>query len=384
MGIENDGVGDVTSAFYDWTVQIGDTDVRRRLELWWMCYPRKAQKHLFARLQGEPANYQGAIFELLMCALLTGFGCEVDVLDVDGLGANPDFLVKHKNRECFIEATVVMPKSAPSQIDRNRDDALDKLNQLSSSKFELRIKIEGYLDRTLSVTEVIQPFERLLNTHDHLAVKRVIDYGGIYAAPSEEIAHGNWRLRGWLKPLRSENGKEAPPRQIAAGFGGSNKEDVSNRVKDAVLVKANKYEDSHTPLIVAVNPLNIFFNSENDDLEALFGKEQVRYIKEHPEVNSPMNRKQNGIWVGRAESNRPAHPAAVMICRRISPYSLNAPVNLYLNPFISEPELPESLYQVPHLRGKDERMIPSGGGSLVSFLDPTTHPLTPGTNKAKG
>ena len=376
MGIENDGVGDVTSAFYDWTAQIGDTVVRRRLELWWRCYPRKARKHLLARLQGEPESYEGASFELLMCGLLTGLGCEVDVLDVDGLGANPDFLVKHKNRECFIEATVVIPQSGPNQIDRNRDDALAKLNQLSSSTFELRIEIEGKLDRTLSAKEVIRPFELLLNAHDPLAVKRAIDYGGIYAAPSEEIVHGNWRLRGWLNPLLTESGKEAPPRQIAVGFGGSNEEDVSTRVRDSVLVKARKYEGSHAPLIVAVNPLNIFFNSENDELEALFGKEQVSYIEEHPEINLPMTRKKDAIWVGRAESNRPTCPAAVLICRGISPHSLNAPINLYLNPFISKPELPESLYQVPHLRGKDGRMIPSGGGSVVSFLDPTTHPLT--------
>lgn len=364
---------DLNSAFLEWTAQLRHENDRRRLELLWNEYPKKARKHLFARLQSRRlSDYLGASFELLIHGVLNRLGCEVDVLDVDGSGANPDFLVRHQDRECFVEATIVMPKGGTDEIDPNCADVLGKIGQIPSPDFDLLIQIGGKLEETLSASMVKGPILRLLTQNDPETVQQIIHCGGSSAAPSEELSHGNWRLRASLEP--KPNRQECPSRKLRYTVVGSLEKDVTMRVKDSVVCKARKYKSSHEPMVVAVNPLSGFFNSENDDLEALFGKEQVRYVEDHPEIDLPMTRKRDGIWVGGSESRRYTRPAAVLICRGITPTVVAVPVNMYLNPFMDEADLPKPLYRLPHAKGKGGGIRWIEGVDIAALLSTRSMP----------
>ncbi len=120
-------------------------------------------------------------------------------------------------------------------------------------------------------------------------------------------------------------------------------------VQKVLQAKARKYGQLHLPYVVAIKARDIFYNGRDNDMDVLFGKQQLLYSLENPDLPSQMVRKPDGIWPQYSQID------AVLMCQRIDIWNVqNASVCLYLNPYKSSaPILPDVLFRLPHAKGCD-------------------------------
>ena len=268
----------------------------------------------------------------------------------------PDFLAHPEHGRFYLEARAVHPTSSPATEDALEKDVVAKINTLRSSNFRIFAQVKGKLPRALSRDQVTRPFRELLETHDPDAVQRRRDESGWRAAPSRKITCGDWSLQGWLRPIPQERRGDGNPRNMIIGPARAGGVGTPTQVRRAIVDKAGRYGRLDAPLVVACNVLDPFFNCVNDELDALFGREQVEFVEEHPEFPVELTREPNGIWVGPGYKPRYTRLNAVMLFRNMTPWHLFAPVCLYLNPFVEESGLPAGLYRLPHAEVKDGKM----------------------------
>ncbi len=257
--------------------------LRKTYGSWFERYPLYAKQSLQQRLPSD-----GAWFELLLHELLVKLGCEVKVTDFDNNRRSTDFLVRHNGRSCYVEATTVNASNRPFVVDSNLEDALRKLNTLSSSDFRIRLIVEGKISRTLGRHELMEKFGKLLSENDPVKVQEQVHAMGKRAAPHAEIKGNGWSLRGELQPIYPQENQESRPRELIIGPFGSFVGDASLEVRRAVSKKAKKYRHLASPLVVAVDVLDGRFDREAE-LAALFGQEQIQYFPGRPDRLGPVN-----------------------------------------------------------------------------------------------
>ena len=329
------------------------TEIRERLESWFERFPVEAQHDVRGRFRGDDNHaHQGARFELLIHELLTRLGCMVEAHpDIPGTGSRPDFLVRHGDCPFYIEATVVAPQGGPSASRPLEEDAVAKINQLTSPSFYIYARVDGELSSALSRKQVVQPFAELLEAHNPDEVQRLINEGGGSAAPSRKINSGAWSLQGWLVPISPEKRGDGRFRTLVIGPARGGMIDSSTPVQNAIQKKAKKYGHLDAPLLVTANVRDFFFDKDAA-LEALFGKEQVTFNKDRPDLPVKLTRKADGVWIKGGYTPRYTRLAAVWIFHDIAPWNLcDAPNCLYVNPYVDYTKLPAVLYLLPHARG---------------------------------
>ena len=334
------------------------TEIRDQLESWFERFPVEAQHDVRERFRGDDDHaHQGAVFELLMHELLIRLDCMVEVHpDIPGTGSRPDFLARHGGCPFYIEATVVDPKGSPSASRPLEKDAVAKINELTSPHFYIYARVDGELSSALSRKQVIQPFAELLETHDPDEVQRLIEQGGPDAAPSRKINHGAWSLQGWLVPIFPRRRGDDRSRTLVIGPARSGMIDSSTPVKRAIQKKANKYGHLDMPLVVAVNVRDFFFDKDAE-MEALFGKEQITFFEDRPDLSVKLHREPDGVWIQGGYQARYTRLAAVLIFRDIAPWNLCAAPNcLYVNPSVDNMELPGVLYRLPYARARESKI----------------------------
>ena len=334
------------------------TEISNRLESWFERFPVEAQHDVRERFRGDDDHaHQGAVFELLMHELLIRLDCRVEVHpDIPGTGSRPDFLARHGDCRFYIETTVVDPKGSLSASRPLEEDVVAKINKLTSPHFYIWAEVAGELSSALSRPQTIEPFAKLLKDHDPDEVQRLIDGGGPNAAPSEKIEYGTWSLHGRLRPLPPEKRGDGRPRTLVIGPARSGMIDSSTPVQRAVQKKAGKYGRLDAPLVVAVNARGPFFDKDGE-MEALFGKEQVTFFKDRPDLPVKLTRKADGVWIQGGYKPRYTRLAAVLIFRDIAPWNLcDAPNCLYVNPFVDYTKLPDVLYRLPHARARETKI----------------------------
>ena len=337
-------------AFVNRSARTETAEIRDRLQSWFDGFPVEAQRDVRKRLRADDDHgRQGAIFELLMHELLVRLGCRVEVHpEIPGATSRPDFLARHGDCRFYIEATVVDPKGSLAASRPLEDDVVAKINELESPHFYIFARVDGELSRALGRPRVIEPFAKLLRDNDPDDVQRLIDAFGPYAAPSAKIECGTWSLHGWLDPLPLEQRGDGRPRTLVLGPARSGMVDSSTPVQRALQKKAGKYGHLDGPLVVAVNVRDPFFD-EDDELQALFGKEQVTFTRDRPDLPVKLTRKADGVWIKGGYKPRYTRLAAVLILRDIAPWNLcDAPNCLYVNPFIDYRSLPNVLYRIRH------------------------------------
>ena len=334
------------------------TEIRDRLESWFERFPVEARHDVRERFrENDDHAHQGAVFELLIHELLIRLDCRVEVHpDIPGTGSRPDFLARHGDYSFYIEATVVDPKGSLSASRPLEEDVVAKINQLKSPHFYIYAKVDGELSSALSLRQVIEPFATLLRDHDPDEVQRMIDERGPNAAPSEKIECGGWSLHGWLQPLPPERRGDGRRGTLVIGPARSGMIDSSTPVQRAIQKKAGKYGHLDAPLVVALNARDSFFDKD-DEMQALFGKEQVTFTKDYPDLPVKLTRKADGVWIQGGYKPRYTRLAAVLIFRDIAPWNLcDAPNCLYVNPYIDYTTLPEVLYRLPHARARETQI----------------------------
>ena len=132
--------------------------------------------------------------------------------------------------------------------------------------------------------------------------------------------------------------------------------DSSTPVQHAIQKKAGKYGHLDAPLVVAVNVRDSIFD-EDDEMQALFGKEQVTFTRDRPDLPVRLTRKADGVWIKGGYRPRYTRLAAVLIFRNIAPWNLcDAPNCLYVNPQIDYTTLPDVLYRLRHARAVETQL----------------------------
>lgn len=326
--------------------------IRDRLQSWFEGFPVKARRDVWKRFRGydDHAHY-GAAFELLVHELLVRLDCSVEVHpDTPGTGSRPDFLARHGDSPFYLEATVVDSKGSLSASRPLEDDVVAKINELESPHFHIWARVEGELSRALSRRQVVEPFADLLRGHDPDCVQRLVDCAGPNAGPSARIECGTWSLRGWLVPISPEQRGDRRPNTLVIGPARSGMIDSSTPVQNAIQKKAGRYGHLDAPLVVAVNVRDSMFD-QDDEIQALFGKERVTLTRDRPELPIRLTREADGVWIKGGYKPRYTRLAAVLIFRDIAPWNLcDAPNCLYVNPQIDYTKLPSVLHRLPHAR----------------------------------
>lgn len=302
-----------------------------------------------------------------MHELLTRLDCMVKVHpDVSGTGSRPDFLARHGDCSFYVETKVI------DLIDRNplEEDVVAKINSLSSPHFHIFAQAEGKLSTALSRKQVVQPFIDLLAAHDPDEVQRLIDRSGLFAAPFQTIQAGSWSLTGWLEPIAPGKRGDGRSRTLVIGPARIELTDDSTPVRQAILDKARKYGQLDAPLVVAVNVCDPFFDKD-DELETLFGKEQIVYFEGRPDLSPELGREPDGVWIRGGYQPRYTRLSAVLMFRDLAPWNLHHVHNcLYVNPFAGDKmKLPEVLYRLRHTKAHRNEIHWFEGENIGRILD---------------
>ena len=338
--------GESTYSFLNRSAQPRIEHIRLLLDSWFEKVDPASRNELRAAFkQGNEQQHDGAFFELFLHEMLTRLGFSIDIHpNIEGVGSHPDFLARHpREGRFYIEATVTGKRSGPFTRGANEQDVINDLNTLNSPHFHIRVNMEGTLSRTLAKKDVTRPFHELLNAYTAEEVRLMIKAGGRRAAPSRRIECGSWTLEGWLVPISAEGRSVPHCRQLVIGHYRAKRTDSVSRVKNALKKKANRYGKLDAPFIVAVNARDMFYNGEDNDLDVLFGKEQLSY--EHPDSPPQLSRMTSGLW------SRNSRIDAVMRFQRVDLWNLaNADVCLYSNPQKTNLELPRTLFRLSHAK----------------------------------
>ena len=326
--------------------------IRRNLETWFKRFHHSAQKDLRGRFRSDNNHtHEGAFFELFLHELITRLGFATNVHPViAGVETHPDFLICHEGRSLYLEATMVGQRSGPFTRSPNEQNVIDSLNTLCSPYFYIGVHMEGELKRTLRRKDVTRPFEELLVAHDPVDVQRQFDEKGMYSTPSERIECGNWSLEGWLYPISPESQEKGNRRQhIVIEPYRATWTDSVTPVRKALTKKAGHYGELDLPLVVAVNCRDMFYNGHGNDLDVLFGKQQLMYSVENPDLPPQIVRKPDGIWPRHSKID------AVIMFQKVDLWNVqSASACLYLNPYKNNGSaLPDILFRLPHAKGCD-------------------------------
>ena len=324
--------------------------IRSILESWFKGFPTRGQADLRARFRSnDQQNHEGAIFELFLHALFVRLGCLLEVHPgVRGTTTKPDFRVRHGEEYFYLEATSIGRQQSVFTPNNNEEDAIQKLETLTSPYFNVLFNSEGELSKTLGKNTVCRPFKKLLNDHQPEEVRRQIEQGGRLAAPSETIKHGSWRLQGWLAPIsHQQGGISDEDRRIKTYHAIAKRTDAVHPIRKVLEEKSKKYGSLDGPIVVAVNAQDPFYNGKLNDLDMLFGDEQLIYDKENPDRSPQIERKKNGLW---SRSRR--HPIDVVArFQRIDVFNLlHASACLYFNPDKTSTVMSDVLLRLPHAK----------------------------------
>lgn len=121
--------------------------------------------------------------------------------------------------------------------------------------------------------------------------------------------------------------------------------------------KANKYGQLDAPLVVAANVIRDIFLDRVAEMEALFGKEQVNFYKDRPDLPPELDRKPDGVWIQGGYKPRYKRLTAVWIFRDIAPWNLCDAANcLYINPFDNVMKLPDVMYRLSYASARGDEM----------------------------
>lgn len=322
------------------------TDIRNLLESSFNNYPFETQKDLLKRFQSPKfEQHEGAFFELFLHHLLSSLGCTIADIHptIPGNSSHPDFLVRHGDKEFYLEATVVGKKSGPFTNNRNAQIVIEHLNTLKSPDFYIGVNMEGTLSKTLSKSTITRRFDQLLKKHNPDDVQHIIDNKGTEEAPFATIEEEDWILQGWLCPISPENRGNNHSRQIVITPYRAKWINSGRFVRDKIVKKAKKYKNLPKPLIIAVGTRDMFYHPPIHDMEVLFGQEHLLLSEEPPHSPPLRQRKLNGVW--------PSHNQITAVWSFQKADALNLPqvsACLYVNPWKAPSVLPDILYRLTY------------------------------------
>lgn len=341
--------------------------IRNLLDGWFVTYPVHHKMELRGRFRSQRnSDHQGAFFELFIHQLLIELGYIVEVNPLTRLGNTPDFLAEMTSGETFfLDARVVDPKTLKHSL--SEELVFDELNKLHCPDFWLTAKVRGVLLSSPPLKKIRETFQAWI---DQLNYENVRDndcsFGKCF---SQSFEHESWVLT--LKPIAK--GGEHRGRPGARPLIPPPKAEFVDSAKpiiQAIREKDRRYRNLGSPLVVAVNALDLSGVDRTDILQALFGWSELTDLPDSARITPPTGiGKKECLWT----ANKNSSVSAILLFNELQPNSMaSAPMCLYENPWASH-SIPASLRRVPHglVEGGFIRWYP--GEALNSILGLPQH-----------
>lgn len=325
---------------------------RRLLESLVTEYPDPAE--LVARFRsGNNRNYRSAEFELLLFSTLNkrGFQLEPHPILPNGSRARPDFLVTTPTREEFYLEAVLASEDGEDQSDHPLiANTLDVFTSHSHPNFCIMVKTSGVPKTQPRRRVLLSKALHWLDTLDPDSTQERIDSAGHDSAPSMSWTHEDFKVTLSAIPLRAERRGKAT-RLLAVRFGQAGWIDSWTGIRDAIRHKGSKYGLLDKPLVIAVN-----FSGHHldrlDEMQALFGQEQVTISVENSDAEPVLTRAPNGAWIG-VDGPRFTRVSGAWLFDNLCVYNITSRnPTLYLHPFARR-AVPNDMLAFGHALGTD-------------------------------
>lgn len=354
-----------------WTVCERD---RRLCQEWLDAMPLEAQNKLVGRFTSKDDDHHvAAAFELLIHAIMVELGATVSVEPpIPGSTTTPDFLVEHRGARFYVEASVSRALSSGEQKNALEDTVFDWINSIESPNFRLDLYTAGKLMRLPKRATIIDPIRALLKSHDPDQLRlEYLRNDGWRPMPSVTVCCDDWELTAELIPKTFEDRGQNDDSTI--GFYPA---DAYLGVHEALIRKiVGKAKTKHgrklsSPLIIAVNTSDGFFDIKRDGMRVLSGDVLPRYEVTRHIVDRRTPRAGDAVWISRRGLLQREYVHGVWVFVGATPGN-PSPAGvascLYLNPFI-DAALPHLLRRVPHAKARDGIMEWHEGESLDRLL----------------
>lgn len=338
-------------SYYNRSARAGVESIRLLLQEWFGRYPAADQPELRARFK---ADFQSAFFELFLHELIVQLrAAPVPHPAVEtGIGTRPDFRVDSPwAATMYLEARVARDESATETRERRVLGSIyDHINALPIADWFLRIvglRISGSRQPALRKFKAgLLAWLDSLDYDAHLSGSETLE--ALDELPTWQFADEVFEIEISAMPVSRERRGAPDHRPIGIYPMEGGWQDTGSMLRKALERKGTKFGQLHAPYIIAVNSVSAFGFDRIDQMEALFGKEQLVI---GPGDREPiMSRKPNGFWAG---PNGPQHKrvSAVLFCQ-VSPWNVHkAQLCLYHNPWAQHPydgELNECPRAIPH------------------------------------
>lgn len=331
-------------------------------------YPASEIKELIARIRcGNEANFNSAMFELILYGTLSILGCKLEPHPKlkNGSTSCPDFLVSTpEGSQFYLEAVLVSEDKVFSNnkgCESIKGVVMDALASVSHQNFMISIDDEGYPTTLPSGKKLAKDVLKWLDSLDPDEVDYTIENDGLDAVAPFFWKHENWSLIIQPIPLK-KNRRGNAKSLIGVIVGSAGRINAWTPIRNAIKSKGSKYGQLELPFLIAVS-LNTFALDPIDEMQALFGEEQFVFSREDPHCKPEMRRAPNGLWNG-AGAPQYTRVSGVWFFNNLTPYTIAVRKNtVYLNPWASK-HLPECLQVMPHAKSNGEIIKWTEGKSL--------------------
>lgn len=329
--------------------------VRDLLEALLLEYPE--QDDLVARFRsGNNPHFRSAEFELLLFSYLNKQGFKLTphpVLD-NGSASRPDFLVEAPNGDQFyLEAVLATEHTEDRTHDPLLATTLDVFSSTFHKNFTLIVQTSGYPSTQPSGKKLRNATIRWLDSLDPDEVQAQLDIGGHDALPRLVWSHEGLDVSVQALPLLPDRRGKAS-RLMSVQFGQAGWVDASGPIRDAIKFKGSKYGELGKPLVVAVNFTGHHLD-RRDEMQALFGQEQMVFSVTNPSAEPKLERAPDGAWTGKGGPQF-TRVSGAWIFDNMCMYNLpSREPTLYLHPWARHP-LSAEILRYPHAIGIDGKM----------------------------
>lgn len=290
-------------AFYNRSSRAAFVRVRALIEDCVSRYPEQEINELLARLRSNDDQlFQSVIFELVLHDMLIrqGFTLEPHPALPNGSSKRPDFLVTDQDGVSFyLEAVLASENNQQDAGGEARKGAVfDTLNQNPHQNFMIDVDDEGYPSTQPSGKKLAAAVHQWLDGLDPDEVLAQINRDeGLYGIEPFVWRHEEWFVKIRPIPMKPERRGESQ-RLIGISSGGGGVVDSWSPIRDAIKAKGNRYGQLEKPLLIAVN-LNSFHLERIDEMQALYGQEQIVCEIGNIDKEPRIERASNGAWYGK-------------------------------------------------------------------------------------
>lgn len=304
---------------------------------------------------GDDTHFRSAEFELLLFALLSKRGFKLTPHPaLPERTSRPDFLVESPSGDTFfLEAVLAKKDQGVLRQHPLVATTLDVLSSNSHPNFLVMVSTSGRPTTQPSRNTLLRKTVAWLDSLDPDAVLEAMEAGGHDALPSLDWTHEKLTISLQAFP-QSKGSRGQSTRLLAGQMGGAGWVDSWSPIRDAIRFKGSKYGTFDRPFVVAVN-FGGYFLGRIDEMQALFGQEQVTVSITDRDAPARMSRARNGAWIGKSgpQSKR---VSAAWLFDGLDAYNLKSrKPTLYLHPWADHP-VPRDLLQFPHAIGQDGNM----------------------------